>query len=156
MKRSICFLPLFLCACTTPPVSDTDEYASSFFSGCGDFELTQDCSNWNGATRKRSIDGFLVQVAASTDGHKILIMDAHLIKNTISDTWRFHIGEDKHSTYVNESYHVIKVLLTIKNVSILQTTRIGQFGEIDGYLIELDSDGYSVLLANADVVEDDT
>lgn len=78
------------------------------------------------------------------------MMDAKLFRNTLSDSVRLHIGKDMHSTAVNESYRIIKELLRENGISILRTIRVGKLTEIDGYVIEVDGDGYSVLIENAD------
>jgi len=134
---------------TTPEVAETDEVVSTTLSKCSDYDLTQDCSYWSGAKRKIRIDEFEVRIAGSTAGDFILIMDANLAENVLSDDIRLRIGKDKHSTYVNESYRVVEKRLGEHGISIVKTIRLGKVSEIDGYIIELDGDGYSVLIESA-------
>lgn len=156
MKTALILVLLAAVACgcaTTPEVAETDEVVSTTLSKCSDYDFTQDCSFWSGAKRKIQIDGFELRVAGSTAGDNILIMDAKLLKNVLSDGIRLNIGEDKHSTYVNESYRVIEKRLNDHDISILNTIRLGKVSEIDGYIIQLDGDGYSILIETADESE---
>jgi len=150
----VVFVAALACGCaTTPEVAETDGVVSTTLSKCSDYDFTQDCSFWSGAKRRIQIDGFELRVAGSTAGDNILIMDAKLAENAFSDAVRLNIGEDKHSTYVNESYRVIEKHLGEHGISILKTIRLGKISEIDGYIIQLDGDGYSVLIENDDEPE---
>lgn len=105
--------------------------------------LTQDCSIWSGAARKLSIDGFPVKVAGSEDGSIILVMDAHLFANSFSDPLTFNSAT--HSEASNNSYYAVKKVFKQENVNIQKVIPLRFWGNTDGYVLELDSNGYEIL-----------
>jgi hypothetical protein len=54
-------------------------------------------------------------------------------------------GEDYHSVASNESFLAVHRLLERNGVSIVRFRPIKSFQKIDGYVLELDCDGYSLL-----------
>jgi len=98
--------------------------------------LEQDCSIWSGATRSIVIDGFEVKVAGSKDGKVVLVMDSKWFSNSFSHT---------HSKASNNSYYAIKKVLDAEKIEIIRVSPMKSFGNIDGYILELAEDGYSVL-----------
>jgi len=107
------------------------------------YVLSQDCSNFSGATNTVVIDGFEVKLAGSTDGKFVMVMDANLVSNSFSDI--FTLNSKTHSDASNMSYHVVKKILTTHNIKILRVLPMRSFGNTDGYVLELDNDGYQIL-----------
>ena len=143
------FIALFSAGCVmTPPVEEAEGEApiNTLSMSCKKpYLLTQDCSIWAGAKRSISIEGFEVKVAASEDGSQILVMDAKLLKNTFSD---FYLNSPTHSKASNDSYHAIRSLLDKAGVEVKKVRPLKFLGNIDGYVLLADGDGYAVLTAH--------
>ena len=138
---------LYVAGCT-PVVQEAknEDAISSITMTCNKpYRLTQDCSVWNGAQKKMSIDGFMVKMAASEDGKIILVMDAHMIKNSLLDSYFSPITGSIHSEASNNSFEAVKRFLYEKDVAILKVRPILTLANIDGYILELDQDGYSLI-----------
>jgi hypothetical protein len=148
MKRIYILIILaLLSACsTTSPVktSEDAEAINALTMSCKKpYILPQDCSIWSGATRKLEINGFVVKVGASDDGKTVLVMDARSFRNTLSDP--FTLNSKTHSTASNNSYHAIRKVFDENDIEVLRVRPLKSFGNINGYVLELKSDGYSLL-----------
>ena len=106
--------------------------------------FTQDCSIWSGATRKLSINGFDVKVAGSENGSIILVMDAHFFANSLSDP--LTLNSPTHSQASNNSYYAVKKIFTQENINIQKVIPLRFLGDTNGYVLELDTDGYKTLI----------
>jgi len=105
--------------------------------------LEQDCSIWSGATRKIKINDYDVKVGASEDGKIILVMDAEFLRMTATEFYT--LNNPTHSVAVNNSFVIVKKVLNKNNVKINRVRALKSLGNIDGYVMELDKDGYSLL-----------
>lgn len=143
----ISLISLVGCTSSTQIVSDAegnDKINTMRLSCNGPYEITQDFIGWRGVlTRVLVIDDFEVKVGASEDGKVVIVMDAHQLKNEYNDpfTW----NSKTHSLASNESYQAVRKVLDKNNVEVIKVRSLESFGNIDGYAIELASDGYSVL-----------
>ena len=108
------------------------------------YQLDQDCSLWNGATRKIEIEGIPARIAGSEDGKQILVMDGNPYLNAFKQSVSF-TDKDYHSEGFNSGYDAIKHALTLKKIIILKVVPLVTFDRVDGYILELDKDGYSLL-----------
>ena len=111
------------------------------------YELTQDCSIWRGAGRKVDIDGQAVRVAASEDGRVILVMDPYLGDDIAGDSAAdfFALNSPAHSRDTNSSFVLVRDYLLTKGLKLNRVVPVGALSILDGYVIELDADGYSYL-----------
>lgn len=109
------------------------------------YPLEQDCSFFSGATRKLVIDGFTVKIGGSSDGKIILIMDTQLYSMPLSEF--LLLNSPSHSVAANNSYVAVKKILEKNNIQINRVRALRSLGNIDGYTLELASDGYSALKA---------
>jgi len=142
----ICALLLTGCS-TTTIVTDAqgNESLNTLGVSCSTpYKLTQDCSNFSGATRTITLDGFEVNIAGSSDGKVVMVMDANLLKNSFSDI--FTLNSKTHSDASNTSYHAVKKALSKHGITIFKALPMRLLGNTDGYVLELDSDGYKILL----------
>lgn len=141
------FITLIGCATTTTVSTSSDNEAiNTLTMSCSSpYALTQDCSIWSGATRTVYIRGFEVKVAASKDGKVILVMDANIIKNTLFDN-PFTFNSKTHSDASNSSYHAIRTILDKNSIGVTKVRPLKLLGNVDGYILELTSDGYSLLI----------
>ena len=108
------------------------------------YELTQDCSVLSGAKRKIWIQGHKIKIAGSADGKIVLVMDPHPFLTAAITGATFWLA-DAQSAENNESFYQVRSLLQAKGVEIIKVVPINSFGSIDGYFLELDKDGYSIL-----------
>ena len=136
-----------LSACAaTPSVTGADDTATlnTLTTTCKKpYRLTQDCSIWSGATRKIDLGGFIVKTGASADGKVVLVMDSNLVSNTYADL--LTLNSPTHSAASNNSFYAVKRLLDKAGIKILRIRPLRSFGNVDGYVLELKSDGYSML-----------
>lgn len=139
----------FIASCASAPSVKEENEAdtlSSLRMSCGSpYPLTQDCSGWSGAKRKITIEGFDVKVAASADGKIILVMDAKLVANTAADMFSFTFNSPTHSKASNNSFYAVRKVLDKEGVKIKRVRPLRSFGNVDGYAVELESDGYTLL-----------
>jgi hypothetical protein len=106
--------------------------------------LTQDCSIWSGATRTIAIHGFEVKIAGSDAGNIILVMDAHMYKNTLLSN-PFVLNLPRHSRATNNSFRAVSLVLAERDVEIIEVIPVTSFGNIDGYVIRVEGEGYGIL-----------
>jgi hypothetical protein len=105
--------------------------------------LEQDCSNFSGATRKVMVGNRRVAVAGSKDGTIVLLMDAD---TGFSEFIRpLLLSNPTHDTAVNENYRVVRAYFDSKSVSVKRVRPVQSARSIDGYILELGSDGYGLL-----------
>lgn len=111
------------------------------------FDLTQDCSftSPTRATKTIKLCGFHVKIAGSEAGDVIFVTDAKFISNRIKDGVKIKINSPSHSQASNDSYYMVQDVLEKEGIKIKNVRPVKSFGNIDGYLLELDADGYSIL-----------
>ncbi|MCG7529899.1 hypothetical protein MHM98_00795 [Psychrobium sp. MM17-31] len=106
-------------------------------AGCSSMGVKKDCDNISGANKKITINGVRMRVAGSSDGRRILVMYS-------SDRCGF--GDSSCQTRAsNSAYYVVKNRLTRNGVSIEKVTPVAVSDFINGYLIQVDADGYSLI-----------
>ena len=146
-KIVIISIAVVLAGCAaTPSVQDANEAETinSVSMTCNSpYVLKQDCSIWSGATRDVIIDGFEVKVGASEDGKVILVMDSKLFSNSFGDF--FTLNSPTHSRASNNSFYAVKKVLETAGVKINRVRPLRSFGNVDGYVLELAGDGYTLL-----------
>lgn len=142
-------LLLAICGCATPTttVTESKSLESSIDTLCmtckDPYPLTQDCSIWSGATRKLSINGFDVRVAGSEKGDIVLVMDAHYVRNVVFGN-PFDLGFPRYNQAVNKSFEAVKEVLVDEKLELLEVIPVASI-TLDGYVIKLNGDGYSIL-----------
>jgi hypothetical protein len=131
---------------STPVVEGAEDEISGISMSCKKpYVFTQDCSLWSGAKRTVELEGFEIKVAANEPGDVILVMDAHAFSRSMLEGVSLHIGKDHHSVASNNSFEAVRTVLAKDGKNIVRFRPVTSFGNIDGYVLELDSDGYSVL-----------
>jgi hypothetical protein len=108
------------------------------------YKFEQDCNNWIGASRTIDINGFEVKVGATSKGNVVLVMDANYFGNVIFSN-PLVLNSPKHSKAVNNSFNAVRNVLVQNNIKINRARPLKSFGNIDGYILELSGDGYSLL-----------
>lgn len=108
------------------------------------YDITQDCNFFTGAEREIELNGYKAKVAGSENGKVILIVgDGHLL-NSMSDA--FTLGyNDSRTEPSKKALNFIKRKLQKEGIQIIKITKLMSRGGIDGYFLELDGDGYSIL-----------
>lgn len=142
-------LTVFIGCATVNTVPEAAEDESvSFVNVCGSpYKLTQDCSfiSPTRATKKIQIDGFEVKIAGSEAGDVVFVADSKIIGNRFKDSFKFKINSPSHCEAANDSYNAVKKAFDKEGIEIKKVLPVKSFGNIDGYLLELNSDGYTVL-----------
>lgn len=107
--------------------------------------LEQDCSYFSGATRTVEFDGHKLRIAGSNDGRILMVTEDSPILHGVTDGLTLGFSDTRSDANI-ECFEVVKVKLLSSNINIIRTIKIVDgYGRIDGYLLELDSDGYSLL-----------
>ncbi len=114
---------------THPAVAGAATISVASLSCKKPFVLERDCSSWSGPTRRIETRGVAIKVAGSADGRTIALMSPSAWKP------RFPL----------EGYAAVEAELRSHDIRIRNITTIGTFGTIQGYILELDGDGYSIL-----------
>lgn len=133
---------------TTPAVPEAmgEDTISGITMSCKKpYVLTEDCSVWSGAKRSIELEGFPVKVGASEDGKTVLVMDARLFSNAFKEGFTLNLAEDYQTVAANNSFEAVQKVLRKDGVTINKVRPIVTLGRINGYVLELDSDGYSTL-----------
>ena len=107
------------------------------------YPFEQDCG-MSGAQRVINIDGTDVRVAGSADGRTVLVMDAHPIFNAFMQP-PLMLNNPVHSEAVNDGCLAVQKVMDKNEIEVLLTRPVKSLGNIDGYVLELDGDGYSLL-----------
>jgi hypothetical protein len=107
--------------------------------------LEQDCSDWVRATRKVMVGDRRVAVAGSKDGTIVLVMEEDTASTVLARQISLH-NPDRNEA-ANENYRVVRAYLDSKSVSVKRVRPVRTPARIDGYFLELGSDGYSLLKA---------
>jgi hypothetical protein len=151
MKISLVIVSCLLFGCITAGTSSTVVESAAvekpIHSGaltCKDpYLLEQDCSNTWGATRKVMVGNRRVAVAGSKDGTIVLLMEADTASTLLANQVSLH--NPTHNEAVNENYRVVREYLDSKSVSVKRVRPVQAPARIDGYILELGSDGYGLL-----------
>lgn len=146
---AIVLFVIFMGCATVEPVPEAIYNGDVSFVTICEFpcKLTQDCSFMAStkATRTVRIRGFDINIAASKAGNIIFVTDANIVSNRYKDRLLFRFGYPTHAKAANDSYYVVKDVLEKAGIQIAKVTPVTSFGRIDGYLLEVYGDGYSVL-----------
>jgi hypothetical protein len=129
-------------------VRNTIDSISMFSLTCDyPYRIEQDCSSLSGAGREVDIDGYLMLIAGSIDGRHVLLMgNCHsLIAPTAETTVDSHLYDNIKIYQQDTCLNAAKQKLAQVNINIIKTIRLLSGGQVAGYLLELDGDGYSVL-----------
>ena len=149
MKWVLCVIIFFLVGCVhTATVDDSEgnRMINSITMSCKNpYVFTQDCSAWSGATRKITVDDYDVVVAGSEDGSTILVMDSHSFLDVLIED-PFILNKPTLSQASNNSFYAVKRVLQQKDIRIKKVIPLGFLGDIDGYVLELDTEGYRHLI----------
>ena len=116
---------------------------TDFFTCTKPYLLEQDCSNTWGATRRVMVGNRHVAVAGSKDGTIVFLMEADTASTLLANQMSLH--NPAHNEAVNENYRVVRAYFDSKSVSVKRVRAVRIPARIDGYILELGSDGYSLL-----------
>lgn len=133
---------------STPRVYDAtkEESLNTLATTCSSpYQLTRDCSNMSGAMRKVKMGEVVLAVAGSDDGRVVMVMDPSAVSHALSDF--FLLNSPTHSQANNSGYYTLSQFLATKGVTVTRVRAMESLGNIDGYMLELDKDGYSLLEA---------
>jgi len=107
------------------------------------YKLTQDCSNLYGAKKNIVLGDYKLSIFGNQKGNVVGIMTRSIwfsgVKKVnaiglLNDNKMFHSALDE-----------IEKILNQKSINIKKIVLMKSFGSIDGYFLELDGDGYTVL-----------
>jgi hypothetical protein len=84
-----------------------------------------------------------VAVAGSKDGTIVLVMEEDTASTVLARQISLHNTERNEAT--NENYRVVRAYFDSKSVSVKRVRVVRMPAMIDGYILELGSDGYSLL-----------
>jgi hypothetical protein len=147
MKSTLLCVCVALGGCASTPVIDqavAEDSINTVAMTCSSpYPLEQDCSIWSGATKQVVVGGRPIKVAGSADGKIILVMDPNIFANSMKDF--FLLNSPTHSKANNISVLVLQEFLASKGVLIKRVRPLRSFGNTDGYVLELETDGYSHL-----------
>lgn len=128
-------ISILLTGCASAPavrVSDAEgvEPVSALGMSCKKpFALRKDCSGWSGPTKRISIDGNKLKVAANAD-------------NTV--TVMFSKNNAKATQASNLGYELMKKELVTRGFTIVKVTPIESSGLMFGYAIQTDKPAYQI------------
>jgi hypothetical protein len=153
MKISVVFASCLLSGCITAGMSTPVVEAAAgeepiFADGLTctkPYPLEQDCSDWVRATRKVMVGNRHIAVAGSKDGTIVLVMEEDTASTVLARQISLHNPERNEAA--NENYRVVRAYLDSKSVSVKRVRVVRTPARIDGYILELGSDGYSLLKA---------
>ena len=112
------------------------------------YRLTHDCSFLNGATRTIQLEGVEAKIAGSDDGKIVLVMSGSHMLNSIKDGLTLGMASFRGSPS-QRCLKAVSKKLKANQIQILQRIKLVSYGSIDGFLLKLDKDGYSLLKAHS-------
>lgn len=141
------------CATVSPVPGSIDQESANYVTVCSSCEIEKNCSFFSPsrATKKIAIDGFDVKVGGSENGEVVFVGDAKIIGNRIKDCFKLKFNSPSHSETANQGCIVVKDALEKEGIQVQKIRPVRSFGNIDGYLLELDKDGYSVLVSKYEI-----
>lgn len=149
MKFVLVILGVLLSGCVSTPLVEqavSEEAINTVAMTCeSPYRFEQDCSEWLGAAREITLAGRPIRVAGSADGRIVMVKDPNIFVNTLKDV--FVLNSPSHSRANNASFGVLRDFLVASGVVIKRVRPLRSFGNTDGYVLELDRDGYSFLKA---------
>ena len=99
---------------------------------CGaPFNFTQSCNGFFGSSKKIQINDAKMRIAGSDDGKSVMVMKSSVL------TLAF--------TSAGKTLDEIRQVLSENSISVLNVKAIKYSNNLEGYIISLDGDGYSVL-----------
>jgi hypothetical protein len=134
--------------CVTVPVVEpaaNQKPLSVFSFGCrAPYELSQDCSSWMVANRRIRIEQAEALISGNADGRTVVVMDPHSWRNTIlRNPLIFNAPQRTRAS--NAAFVAVREILANEGVRISRVVPIEGNGDVWGYVIEIDSDAYSIL-----------
>jgi len=108
------------------------------------FQLTQNCSFWDGADLNVAIGGMDLKIAATQSGDTILLMSGDHIKNMFASAFSLGISNAK-SEASKKALEITTEFLENRGIKIQKITKLVSDGGIDGYFLETDGDAFSAL-----------
>ena len=127
------------------PVVHFAETINSNAASCSNpYEITQDCNFLTGPELEVEINGVGAKIGASTNGMVILLTSDSSVLNSITDGLTLGIA-DTRTEPAQKAFEIIKSTLQKEGIKIIRITKLVSIGAIDGYFIELNADGYSIL-----------
>lgn len=140
---------LLFTSCSSKPVIKEklgDDAIGLLTMTCSDpYEFTQDCSIFGGTKRKITIDGFDIKIAGSAKGDIVFVMEGNGLASAIKDGLTLQLVKDFSSEAVQNSYEAVKNALLDNGIAIRRVRPVVSSRGIEGYIFELDSDGYTLL-----------
>ena len=130
------------------PVQSPEVVESGKLQSCKELELTKHCNSWKRARLTLRIDDLFFDISSNDTGTKIYT------ERTTGDTLTDQtlkpplvIKTGRYSRKNNEVYLAVKSQLANYGVRVVKATPMVLWGDITGYLLELDGNGYAVLSA---------
>jgi hypothetical protein len=125
--------------CASPVIDESTSEISLVRMSCKKpYPLERDCSWISGPTRKIEISGLQLKVAGSSDGRVIVVIPDDQTKHAFKG--------DLPNASVKAAFEVAAELES-QGVKIVRQIPIVTSGQAAGYVLELESDGYSLLMA---------
>lgn len=157
----VVIIALFLSGCQKPDVvrdSKGVEPLTTVFVSCDrPYSLKQDCSFWEGASREITIGKWHLKIAGSADGRVVMVMPTigDVIQAAATDGMLEGLGlwtqEHNFVTWqANFYYRMIKRELNKKGITVTKAIPLVTGRDVDGYILELDGDGYSMIKKMSD------
>jgi len=106
-------------------------------------ELTQDCSNIFGAEKKIVINDLKLSIFGDREGNVVGVMTRSIWFSGFKKVSSIGLFND--NKMLHAALGEVEKVLTQNSIKITNKTLMKSFGTIDGFFLELDGDGYSVL-----------
>lgn len=141
---TICTL---LAGCVTVPPVDEAKSAKPFkvfWWNCSKpCDLSRDCESGTGLRRRITLNSIDLFIAGSDDGRTVVFSDVHWFKNNLKSFPLWNAPPISRAN--NAAYAEVASFLKSKGISIIKARPIVEAGDIAGYIVELDADGYGFL-----------
>jgi len=123
---------------------DGVEKVSSITTTCNrPYELTQDCSNIFGAEKNIVIKDLKLSIFGNREGNVVGVMTRSIWFSGFKKVSSIGLFND--NKMLHEAIGEVGNVLEQNSLNIKNKVLMKSFGTIDGFFLELDGDGYSVL-----------
>ena len=150
MKRLLCASVLLifgLGACATYRNYDRFENVETISSikvTCSrPYELTQDCSNTTGATKRIIVKDLKLSVFGNQGGDVVGVMTRSIWGSGFKKVSSIGLFND--NKLLHDALGEVEKVLEQNSIGVEKKILMKSFGTIDGFFLELDGDGYSAL-----------
>ena len=129
--------------CSSDLFNGVDDTSTILVTCNNPYELTQDCSNIFGAEKKIVIKDLKLGIFGNQEGNVVGVMTRSVWVTGFKKVYSIGLFTD--DNMLHEALGEVEKVLKQNSIHITNKVLMKSFGPTDGFFLELDGDGYSIL-----------